>query len=71
MRGRPSKSLDAEVKGDQTANRHGDAEQEPEDEGKRRVTKRDEPGEHGSPEVKQHVQKERVIDAAAAVADIS
>ena len=63
--------MDAEVKGDQTANRHGDAEQEPEDEGKRRVTKRDEPGEHGSPEVKQHVQKERVIDAAAAVADIA
>ena len=28
-------------------------------------------GEHGSPEVKQHVQKERVIDAAAAVADIA
>ena len=62
---------DAGGKDDQTADCHGDAEQEPEDQRKRRVAERDEPGEHGSPEVKQHVQKERVIDAAAAVADIA
>ena len=53
MSGRPLS--DAGGKDDQTADCHGDAEQEPEDQRKRRVAERDEPGEHGSPEVKQHV----------------